>query len=86
MLATPKFGAPCPVCKRFCMIGYVEIDETTCVREWCSELLREGWPGEEARCDDPKCEGPDLLRLDLVVFERDDSLLRRVCGNSHDSG
>ena len=56
-LATRKFGTTCPLCKHFCFLSYVEIEETASVGELRAKLLRQGWLGELARCDDPKCSG-----------------------------
>jgi hypothetical protein len=70
VLATRKFGTTCPVCKRFCMIGYVEIDEHASVGQLREKLLHEGWQGEAARCDDPKCDGQTYCPWNRAVFAR----------------
>lgn len=70
VLATRKFGAICPVCKRFCMISYIEIDEHASVAELHAKLLQQGWLGEQARCDDPKCDGQTFCAWNHAVFPR----------------
>lgn len=70
VLATRKFGITCPVCKRFCSLGYIEIEEKASVGELRAKLLHEGWKGEWARCDDMKCEGQIFCPWNLAVFPR----------------
>lgn len=45
-MATRKFGTTCPICKRFCFLSYVEIDEFASVGELRAKLLQQGWLGE----------------------------------------
>ena len=70
VLATRKFGITCPICKRFCFLGYVEIEETASVGELRSQLLHQGWKGEWARCDHLQCEGEIFCSFNLAVFPR----------------
>jgi len=70
VLATRKFGATCPVCKRFCFLGYIEIDEQASVTELRAKLLQQGWLGEQAQCDDPKCGGLAFCSWNQAVFAR----------------
>lgn len=70
MLATRKFGITCPICKRFCQIGYIEIEDTASVGELRAKLLHQGWKGEPARCDSLKCEGEIFCSFNLAMFER----------------
>lgn len=70
VLATRKFGITCPVCKRFCSLGYIELEDTASVGELRAKLLHEGWKGEWARCDDMKCEGQIFCPWNLAVFPR----------------
>ena len=46
-LSTRKFGTTCPICKRFCFLSYIEIEETASVGELRAKLLRQGWLGEQ---------------------------------------
>jgi hypothetical protein len=69
-LSTRKFGTTCPICKRFCFLSYIEIEETASVGELRAKLLRQGWLGEQARCDDPKCEGQTFCAWNQAVFPR----------------
>jgi hypothetical protein len=52
------------------MIGYVEIDEHASVGQLREKLLHEGWQGEAARCDDPKCDGQTYCPWNRAVFAR----------------
>jgi hypothetical protein len=70
LLATRKFGTTCPICKRFCFLSYIEIEETASVGELRAKLLRQGWLGEQARCDDPKCGGETFCAWNQAVFPR----------------
>jgi hypothetical protein len=70
MLAARKFGITCPICKQFCKIGYIEIEDTASVGELRAKLLQQGWKGEEARCDDQKCEGEIFCSWNLAMFPR----------------
>lgn len=70
LLATRKFGTTCPICKRFCFLGYVELDEKASVGELRAKLLHDGWKGEVARCDDRKCEGEVYCPWNAAVFPR----------------
>jgi hypothetical protein len=70
MLAARKFGITCPICKRFCKIGYIEIEDTASVGELRAKLLQQGWKGEAARCDSLKCEGEIFCSFNLAIFER----------------
>lgn len=70
VLATRKFGVTCPVCKRFCFISYIEIDEAASAGELRAKLLKEGWLGEQAKCDDPKCDGQTFCAWNHAVFPR----------------
>jgi len=70
VLATRKFGTTCPVCKRFCMLGYVEIDEHASVAELRAKLLHDGWQGEPARCDDSRCAGETYCPWNEAIFPR----------------
>jgi len=67
-LASRKFGTTCPVCKRFCFLSYIEIEEHASVGELRSKLLQQGWLGEPARCDDPKCDGQTFCAWNQAVF------------------
>jgi hypothetical protein len=69
-LSTRKFGTTCPICKRFCFLSYIEIEETASVGELRAKLLRQGWLGEQARCDDPKCIGQTFCAWNQAVFPR----------------
>jgi hypothetical protein len=69
-LATRKFGITCPICKRFCFLGYVEIEETASVGDLRSKLLHQGWKGEIARCDYLKCDGEIFCSWNVAVFPR----------------
>lgn len=69
-LAARKFGTTCPLCKRFCFLSYIEIDEHASVAELRSKLLQQGWLGEPARCDHPKCEGQTFCVWNQAVFPR----------------
>lgn len=69
-LATRKFGTTCPVCKRFCFLGYIEIDENASAAELHAKLLQQGWLGEPARCDDSKCSGGRYCAWHEAVFPR----------------
>jgi hypothetical protein len=69
-LSTRKFGTTCPICKRFCFLSYIEIEETASVGELRAKLLRQGWLGEQARCDDPKCSGQTFCAWNQAVFPR----------------
>jgi hypothetical protein len=69
-LATRKFGTTCPVCKRFCFLSYIEIEETASVGELRAKLLQQGWLGESARCDDAKCDGQTYCAWNQAVFPR----------------
>jgi hypothetical protein len=69
-LSTRKFGTSCPICKRFCFLSYIEIEETASVGELRAKLLRQGWLGEQARCDDPKCSGQTFCAWNQAVFPR----------------
>lgn len=70
LLSTRKFGTTCPICKRFCFLSYIEIEETASVGELRAKLLRQGWLGEQARCDDPKCSGQTFCAWNQAVFPR----------------
>jgi len=70
VLATRKFGITCPICKRFCFLGYIEIEDTASVGELRALLLHQGWKGEWARCDYLKCEGEVFCSFNLAVFPR----------------
>jgi hypothetical protein len=70
VLATRKFGITCPVCKRFCFLGYVELDEKASVGELRTKLLHQGWQGEWARCDHATCEGEAFCSWNRAVFPR----------------
>jgi len=70
VLATRKFGTTCPVCKRFCFLGYVELDEKASIGELRAKLLHDGWKGEVARCDYRKCEGEVYCPWNAAVFPR----------------
>lgn len=70
VLATRKFGITCPICKRFCMLGYIEIEDTASVGELRAKLLHQGWKGEAARCDYLKCDGEIFCSFNLAIFER----------------
>lgn len=70
MLATRKFGITCPICKRFCFLGYIEIEDTASVGELRAKLLHQGWKGEWARCDHLQCEGEIFCSFNLAVFPR----------------
>jgi hypothetical protein len=70
LLATRKFGITCPVCKRFCFLGYVELDEHASVGELRLKLLRDGWKGEIAKCDHLKCDGEIFCPWNAAVFPR----------------
>ena len=70
VLATKKFGITCPICKRFCFLGYVEIEDTAAVGDLRSKLLHQGWKGEIARCDYLKCEGEIFCSWNVAVFPR----------------
>jgi hypothetical protein len=69
-LATRKFGITCPICKRFCFLGYVEIEDTASVGDLRSKLLQQGWKGEIARCDYLKCDGEIFCSWNVAVFPR----------------
>ena len=69
-LASRKFGTTCPLCKRFCFLSYIEIDEKASVGELRAQLLQQGWLGEPARCDDPKCAGETYCAWNQAVFPR----------------
>ena len=69
-LASRKFGTTCPICKRFCFLSYIEIDEHASVGELRSKLLQQGWLGEPARCDDPKCDGQTFCTWNQAIFPR----------------
>ena len=69
-LATRKFGTTCPICKRFCFLSYIEIDEQASVGELRAKLLQQGWLGEPARCDDPKCAGETYCAWNQAVFPK----------------
>jgi len=69
-LATRKFGTTCPVCKRFCFLSYIELEETASVGELRAKLLQQGWLGESARCDNPKCDGQTFCAWNQAVFPR----------------
>lgn len=69
-MATRKFGTTCPICKRFCFLSYIEIDEFASVGELRAKLLQQGWLGEPARCDDPKCAGETYCAWNQAVFPR----------------
>ena len=69
-LAARKFGTTCPVCKRFCFLSYIEIDDHASVGELRAKLLHQGWIGEQARCDDPKCEGQTFCAWNQAIFPR----------------
>jgi hypothetical protein len=70
VLATRKFGITCPICKRFCFLGYVELDEHAAVGELRLKLLRDGWKGEIAKCDHSKCDGEIFCPWNAAVFPR----------------
>lgn len=70
MLATRKFGTTCPVCKRFCFLGYIELEDTASVAELRAKLLKDGWLGEAATCDDTKCGGETYCAWNRAVFDR----------------
>jgi uncharacterized protein YbaR (Trm112 family) len=70
VLAARKFGIACPVCKRFCFLDYIEIEDTASVGELRSKLLLQGWKGEWARCDYPTCEGETFCPWNRAVFPR----------------
>jgi hypothetical protein len=70
VLATRKFGITCPICKRFCMLGYIEIEDKALVGELRTKLLHQGWKGEWARCDYLKCEGEIFCPWNRAVFAR----------------
>lgn len=70
MLATRKFGTTCPLCKQFCMIGYIEIDEHASVGELRAKLLQQGWQGEPAKCDNVRCTGETYCPWNQAVFDR----------------
>lgn len=69
-LATRKFGTTCPICKRFCFLSYIEIDEQASVGELRAKLLQQGWLGEPARCDDTKCVGETYCAWNQAVFPK----------------
>lgn len=69
-LATRKFGTTCPICKRFCFLSYIEIEEQASVGELRAKLLHQGWLGEPARCDDPKCDGQTFCAWNQAIFPR----------------
>jgi hypothetical protein len=69
-LATRKFGTTCPICKHFCFLSYIEIEETASVGELRAKLLQQGWLGELARCDDPKRGGETFCAWNQAVFPR----------------
>jgi hypothetical protein len=69
-LATRKFGITCPICKRFCFLGYVEIEETASVGDLRAKLLHQGWKGEIARCDYLNCDGEIFCSWNVAVFPR----------------
>ena len=70
VLATRKFGITCPVCKRFCFLGYVELEEKASIMELRNKLLHDGWKGELARCDYLKCDGEVFCPWNAAVFPR----------------
>ena len=75
-LATRKFGTTCPICKRFCFLSYIEIDEYASVGELRTRLLEQGWLGEPARCDDPKCDGETYCAWNQAIFPREPLRIR----------
>ena len=70
VLATRKFGTTCPICKRFCFLGYVELDEKASVGDLRAKLLHDGWKGEVAKCDHLKCDGEVFCSWNAAVFLR----------------
>ena len=52
------------------VLSYIEIEETASVGELRAKLLRQGWLGELARCDDPKCSGETFCAWNQAVFPR----------------
>ena len=69
-LAARKFGTTCPMCKRFCFLSYIEIDEYASVGELRNQLLEQGWLGEAARCDNPVCTGETYCSWNQAGFPR----------------
>jgi hypothetical protein len=58
------------------MISSIEIDEYAAMADFARQvfatrkLLEQGWLGEQARYDDPKCDGQTFCAGNHAVFPR----------------